>query len=141
MANARHLHDISESASDTEFHSGNQKQKHQLGGISSISGTKSKLRSRHSSTEPDPASRSISAYRSQSLLKDNSSYEEDIENELPFEEKRYMFETKGRGERNTVDGVRRTPLKESSVKNDNRKPPPGPQKPARAFERRRAFSR
>lgn len=76
--------------------------------------------------------------------RNNSSLEEDVENEIPFHKKKYMFE-----EASAIRSKSRelSPKKESSLRReksslaDYRKPPPAPPKPARTMDRRRGVSR
>ncbi|XP_059622589.1 uncharacterized protein LOC132265824 [Phlebotomus argentipes] len=129
---SRNLHDISESASDNE---------------NSPTG-------RHRSAPAKPQ-RGRQSAESTSIIKSttlnrrtpngvtvSSSHDEDAETEMPFQRKRHYFEEASRRH----DSPARTTLRRElsfggTGSNDYRKPPPGPQKPARLFEKRRAYSR
>lgn len=113
-------------------------------GISPISaGMKLKQRNRQISS----SERNISYNRNHN----NVSIEDDIESDIPFEQKRYMFEENNRRiQQHDNSNKVKSPLLHGKVYNETRlnshkandykKPPPGPPKPARTIDRRREMS-
>lgn len=75
--------------------------------------------------------------------RNNSSLEEDVENEIPFHKKKYMFEEAAiRSQSRELSPKRESSIRiEKSSLADYRKPPPAPPKPARTMDRRRGVSR
>lgn len=75
--------------------------------------------------------------------RNNSSLEEDVENEIPFNKKKYMFEEAAirSKSRELSPKIESSLRREKSSLADYRKPPPAPPKPARTMDRRRGVSR
>uniref|UniRef100_A0A1B0GHG4 Uncharacterized protein n=2 Tax=Lutzomyia longipalpis TaxID=7200 RepID=A0A1B0GHG4_LUTLO len=134
---SRDLHDISESASDNE----NRPIRH-----ASRSVPAKPSRGRHSSesTGTSIIKSTTLNRRTPNGVAVNSSHDEDVESEIPFQRKRHYFEEVSRRHESparTHPTLRRELSFGGTGSNDYRKPPPGPQKPARLFEKRRAYSR
>ncbi|GAB0099932.1 hypothetical protein DMENIID0001_158350 [Sergentomyia squamirostris] len=135
---SRDLHDISESASDNE--------NTPAGRHNARNPPAKPLRGRHSSesTATSIIKSSTLNRRTPNGVTLNSSHDEDVESEMPFQRKRHYFEEASRRHESPARGnttLRRELSFNGTASNDFRKPPPGPQKPARLFEKRRAFSR
>lgn len=73
--------------------------------------------------------------------RNNSSFEEDAENEIPFHKKKYMFEEAAIRSQSRELSPKSSLRREKSSLADYRKPPPAPPKPARTMDRRRGVSR
>lgn len=128
---SRNLHDISESASDNEVAPSNKKTTHHS---SSLLSDSSFAKSREQSPKPRSSlsSSRASAVKASSTLNRNG--------KLAYEEEDEEHESARNrdGRRSASVDARISTLS----RHDYRKPPPGPQKPARTFEQqRRSVSR